>query len=66
MKAKYLVPATNFSLFNVGLLISQTDTKSIKLQKKKSRLSTLKKYVPKYTNQHMFCQVNLMLGTYLC
>lgn len=50
MKAKYLVPATNFSLFNVGLLISQTDTKSIKLQKKKSRLSTLKKYVPKYTN----------------
>lgn len=46
MKAINFEPVTNFSPLNARLSISQTDIKSIKLQKKKSKLSTLKKYDP--------------------
>lgn len=46
MKAKYFEPATNLSPLSTGLSISQVDIKSMKLQKKKSKLSTLKKYDP--------------------
>lgn len=45
MKQKYFVPATNFSDLSTLDSISQTEMKSMRLQKKNRRLSTLKKYV---------------------